>query len=78
MSLAHEHAWCPFVGKLHEMIWRVGKQVAAFQCLQPFFGTLLAFFILNERPTVWDIGGVGVLVGLVVVVREASGKEAKL
>lgn len=50
-------------------------QVAAFQCLQPFFGTLLAFMFLNERPTAWDLGGVGVLLGLAVVVRDASSRE---
>ena len=26
-------------------------QVAAFQCLQPFVGTLLAFLVLGEEPT---------------------------
>lgn len=33
-------------------------QVAAFQCLQPFIGTLLAFLVLNESPTPWDLGAV--------------------
>ena len=52
--------------------------MAAFQCLQPFVGTLLAFLFLNERPTVWDLGGFGVLTGLVVVVRDASAREGGL
>lgn len=34
------------------------EQVAAFQCLQPFIGTLLAFLVLNESPTPWDLGAV--------------------
>lgn len=36
-------------------------QVAAFQCLQPFIGTLLAFLVLNESPTPWDLGAVRML-----------------
>ena len=35
------------------------SQVAAFQCLQPFMGTLLAFFVLGEQPSVWDLGALG-------------------
>ena len=50
------------------------SQVAAFQCLQPFMGTVLAFFVLGEQPTFWDLGAVGVVAGLVLVVRET--KEA--
>lgn len=42
-------------------------QVAAFQCLQPFVGTLLAFFFLNERPTPWDLGAIGIVAGLLLV-----------
>ena len=48
-------------------------QVAAFQCLQPFMGTLLAFLVLGEQPSVWDLGAVGVVAGLVLVVREPKG-----
>lgn len=36
----------------------IALQVAAFQCLQPFIGTLLAFLVLNESPTAWDLGAV--------------------
>ena len=32
-------------------------QVAAFQCLQPFVGTLLAFLVLGEEPTGVSGGG---------------------
>jgi len=42
-------------------------QVASFQCLQPFVGTFLAFAILGEEPSVWDLGAVGVIVGLITV-----------
>ena len=42
-------------------------QVASFQCLQPFVGTLLAFAILGEQPSVGDLGAVGVIVGLITV-----------
>lgn len=42
-------------------------QVAAFQCLQPFVGTILAFAILGEEPSLWDLGAVGVIVGLITV-----------
>ena len=42
-------------------------QVASFQCLQPFVGTLLAFAILGEEPSLWDLGAVGVILGLITV-----------
>ena len=43
-------------------------QVAAFQCLQPFVGTMLAFAVLGEEPSVWDLGAIGIFVGLLLVV----------
>ena len=49
-------------------------QVAAFQCLQPFMGTVLAFLILGEQPSVWDLGAVGVVAGLILIVREPKGE----
>jgi drug/metabolite transporter (DMT)-like permease len=42
-------------------------QVAAFQCLQPFIGTLLAFWVLKEEPTAWDLGAIGIVAGLLLV-----------
>ena len=42
-------------------------QVAAFQCLQPMLGTLLAFLYLNEAPTPWDLGALGIVAGLLLV-----------
>lgn len=42
-------------------------QVAAFQCLQPFVGTMLAFAILGEEPSLWDLGAIGVILGLITV-----------
>lgn len=42
-------------------------QVAAFQCLQPFIGTLLAFLVLRERPSAWDLGALPIVAGLVLV-----------
>lgn len=41
--------------------------MASFQCLQPFVGTLLAFAVLGEEPSVWDLGAIGVVAGLVMV-----------
>ena len=43
-------------------------QVAAFQCLQPFVGTMLAFAVLGEEPSVWDLGAIGIFIGLLLVV----------
>ena len=42
-------------------------QVAAFQCLQPFLGTVLAVAVLGEEPSVWDLGAVAVIGGLILV-----------
>lgn len=47
-------------------------QVAAFQCVQPFFGTLLAFLVLGEEPSLWDLGAVGVIGGLALVSLDKS------
>jgi len=54
--------------------------VAAFQCLQPFFGTLLSFLFLGERPTAWDLGGIGVISGLLLVISDGpdSGKQREV
>ena len=35
-------------------------------------GTVLAFFVLGEQPSVWDLGAIGVVAGLVLVVREGT------
>ncbi len=43
-------------------------QVAAFQCLQPFVGTMLAFAVLGEEPSIWDLGAIGIFIGLFLVV----------
>ena len=45
-------------------------QVAAFQCLQPFVGTLLAFLVLQEQPSLWHLGAVGVIAGLLIISRD--------
>ena len=45
-------------------------QVAAFQCLQPFVGTLLAFVVLHEQPSLWHLGAVGVIAGLLIISRD--------
>lgn len=44
--------------------------MAAFQCLQPFVGTLLAFAVLGEEPSVWDVGAVGIFAGLYLIVSD--------
>jgi len=43
------------------------SQVASFQCLQPFLGSLLAFMLLGENLSWWDFGAVGVVAGLLLV-----------
>lgn len=43
------------------------SQVAAFQCLQPFLGSLLAFLVLHEKLSWWDCGAIGVVAGLLLV-----------
>ncbi len=45
-------------------------QVAAFQCLQPFVGTILAFAVLGEEPSPWDLGAVGIFAGLYLIVSD--------
>jgi EamA-like transporter family len=48
------------------------SQVASFQALQPLMGTVLSFLFLGERPTAWDLGGIGVISGLILVVHDAK------
>ena len=36
-------------------------------------GTVLAFFVLGEQPSAWDLGAVGVVAGLILVVRDPRG-----
>ena len=50
----------------------VKLQVASFQCLQPFLGTLLAFMVLGEHPSWWDLGAIGILAGLGLVANDGS------
>ncbi len=45
-------------------------------CPQPFIGSVLSFMVLGEQPTWWDLGAVGVIAGLVLVVREKRDYEA--
>ena len=51
-------------------------QVAAFQCLQPFVGTMLAFAVLGEEPSVWDLGAIGIFIGLFLVVFDKRDSTA--
>ena len=53
-----------------------GMQVAAFQCLQPFVGTMLAFAVLGEEPSVWDLGAIGIFIGLFLVVFDKRDSTA--
>lgn len=48
--------------------------MAAFVCLQPFLGTLLAFLVLGEKPSVWDLGALGILFGLLLVTTDKADK----
>jgi drug/metabolite transporter (DMT)-like permease len=52
------------------------SQVAAFQCLQPVLGMVLAFTVLNESPKWWDLGALGILGGLWLV-SQSSRKDAE-
>ena len=51
-------------------------QVAAFQCLQPFVGAVLAFAVLGEEPSIWDVGAIGVIAGLVLVAKDPTETTA--
>lgn len=51
------------------------SQVAAFQCLQPFLGTLLAACVLGEALNPWDGGALGVVAGLFLVCSERGDAE---
>ncbi len=51
-------------------------QVAAFQCLQPFVGAVLAFAVLGEEPSIWDVGAIGVILGLVLVAKDPTETTA--
>ena len=51
-------------------------QVAAFQCLQPFVGTMLAFAVLGEEPSIWDLGAIGIFIGLLLVVFDKKDSAA--
>ena len=53
-------------------------QVAAFQCLQPFVGAVLAFAVLGEEPSIWDVGAIGVIAGLVLVAKDPTETTAML
>lgn len=53
-------------------------QVAAFQCLQPFVGAVLAVIVLGEEPSIWDLGAVGVIAGLVLIAKDPSETTAIL
>lgn len=48
------------------------SQVAAFQCLQPFLGSILAFLVLQEQLSWWDLGAIGVVAGLFLVTLETK------
>ncbi|KAL0029246.1 hypothetical protein WJX79_005217 [Trebouxia sp. C0005] len=52
------------------------SQVAAFQCLQPFVGAVLAFAVLGEEPSIWDVGAIGVIAGLVLVAKDPTESTA--
>ncbi|RMZ52575.1 hypothetical protein APUTEX25_003718, partial [Auxenochlorella protothecoides] len=51
------------------------SQVAAFQCLQPFLGALLAACVLGEALSAWDAGALGVVAGLFLVCSERGDAE---
>ncbi len=48
--------------------------MAAFQCLQPIRGTLLASEILQEHPILWHFGAGGVIAGLLIISKYKNSK----
>ena len=52
--------------------------MAAFQCLQPFVGAVLAVLVLGEEPSMWDLGAIGVIGGLVLIAKDPSDTIALL
>ena len=52
------------------------SQVASFQCLQPFLGSLLAFLVLHEEPSWFDLGAIAIVVGLLCVVLDKKDVQA--
>lgn len=58
---------CGYLVVAWAMKFLPASQVAAFQCLQPFIGTLLAFTVLHEQPSMWDLGAFPIVAGLVLV-----------
>jgi len=50
------------------------SQVASFQCLQPFVGAILAVTVLGEHVNKYDLGGLGIVVGLLMVTSSSSGR----
>jgi len=69
------------VGGYYIVTWAMchlpASQVASFQCLQPFLGSLLAFLVLHEQPTWYDLGAVGVLAGLILVSTDKKDSEMR-
>lgn len=53
-------------------------QVAAFQCLQPFVGAVLAVLVLGEEASIWDLGAIGVIAGLVLIAKDPGETTAML
>jgi drug/metabolite transporter (DMT)-like permease len=50
------------------------SQVASFQCLQPFVGAVLAVTVLGEHVNKYDLGGLGIVVGLLMVTSSSSAR----
>ena len=59
-----------YLAVTYAMNYLPASQVAAFQTLQPFVGAVLAVMILNEKVNRYDLGAVGIVVGLLMVTRD--------
>lgn len=46
--------------------------------MQPFVGTALAVMVLGEEPTWWDLGAVGVIIGLGLVTSDTADMQLYL
>jgi drug/metabolite transporter (DMT)-like permease len=60
-----------------KLVARIGAvRAAAFHFLNPFFGVVIASFLLGESLTVWDVGGVVIIAAGILAVQLARVQKA--
>eukprot|EP01025_Chloroclados_australasicus_P065893 TRINITY_DN8998_c1_g1_i3.p1 TRINITY_DN8998_c1_g1~~TRINITY_DN8998_c1_g1_i3.p1 ORF type:complete len:178 (+),score=22.84 TRINITY_DN8998_c1_g1_i3:58-534(+) len=66
------------VGCFFALTWAAANLAASlassFVCLQSFFGAVLSIGLLGEVPTVWDLGAVGIIIGLFLIVSRSRSE----